>query len=161
MTRDEFHMAGQYFLDAHGVRNFKAYEVAPVGRLANGKGPALGAPPPDVMRNALILVEEVLEWVREVDGVAPIHVSSWYRDPAYNAAVGGVSASIHLTGGASDIGKAGLAPKALARLIHFRHPASQRLGIGCYATFVHVDVRGFLGRPAPARWGPVGAWWTP
>lgn len=160
MTREEFYAAGQFVLDVHGVTAFRAYEVAPVGRLANGRGPALLAPPPDVMRNALTLIDEVLLWVRSEGVEAAVHVSSWYRDPAYNTAIGGAGESIHMTGGAADINKKGLAPLALARLIHGRHPAAHRLGIGLYHSFVHVDVRGFIGRQAPARWGPVGRWWT-
>lgn len=159
MTRDEFLLAGGFFLEAHGVQNFRAYEVANVGRLANGRGPALLAPPPELMPNALRLIEDVLEWVRWYRGPAPVHVSSWYRDPAYNAAVGGASQSLHMTCGAADINKTGWSPLKLARTIHHDHPHSDKLGIGCYRTFVHVDVRGWLGRRAPARWGPVGNWW--
>jgi hypothetical protein len=32
------------------------------------------------------------------------------------------------------------------------HPDAQRLGIGCYENFTHLDVRGHIGRRAPARW---------
>lgn len=159
MTRTEFYRAGQFFLEAHGVVHFKAHEIAPVGRLANGAGPALVVPTPDLMTNALTLIEEVLEWVRWYQGPAPIHISSWYRDPAYNAAIGGVARSTHLLAAAADINKAGWSPLKLARAIHHDHPHSELLGIGCYRTFVHVDVRGFLKLPSPARWGPVVEWW--
>lgn len=159
MTRDEFYLAGGYFLEAHGVQHFRAHEIAPVDRRANGTGPVLQAPPPELMPNALRLIQEVLEWVRWYHGPAPVHVSSWYRDEAYNAAIGGVPHSMHLLAAAADINKDGLPPLALARIIHRDHPHADKLGIGCYKTFVHVDVRGFLKLPAPARWGPVGEWW--
>jgi len=159
MTKEQFYLAGGFYLQAHGITSFVAAEVAPVGRLANGRGPALLAPPAHLMRNALLLTERVLLWVRNLGGASPVHVSSWYRDPAYNRAVGGASASIHLTCGASDIRKDGMTPRELALRLHREHPDRQRLGIGLYPTFTHVDVRGLMGLTAPARWGTVGNWW--
>jgi len=159
VTRDAFLMAGQYLLEAHGIEHFRAHEVAPVGRRANGNGPALLAPPAELMMNAVRLTQEVLEWVRWYRGAAPVHISSWFRDEAYNRAVGGADRSMHLLAAAADIRKGDVTPLELARTIHRDHPHSDRLGIGCYRTFVHVDIRGFLKLPAPARWGPVGNWW--
>ena len=158
MNRDEFYLAGGYFLEAHGVSNFRAYEVAPVGRLAKGKGPAQQAPPAPLMQNALILAE-LLEWVRMMNGESVVDISSWYRDPAYNEAIGGAKHSIHLEAGAADTNKRGMTPIKLALMVHHQHPQADQLGVGLYPGFVHLDVRGFLGRPAPARW-PLGSkWW--
>lgn len=154
---------GEYALSTHGDYNFRAVEIAPVGRVTRnaktGETATLVAPPPLVVRRAVILIEEVLEWVRARGGTAPVHVNSWYRDPEYNRVTPGAPNSLHLTGAAADIRKDGWTPAHLAREL-LAHPRADRLGIGLYASFVHVDVRGLIGRTAPARWGTPARWWA-
>ena len=58
-------------------------------------------PPPEVVEN-LYLLATALEDVRERLG-APIVISSGYRSPALNAAVGGAANSAHVQGCAADI----------------------------------------------------------
>jgi hypothetical protein len=58
----------------------------------------------------------VLEQVRSLVE-APVTISSGYRSPAVNAAVGGARNSAHLKGLAADINVPGLTPKALAKTI--------------------------------------------
>lgn len=58
-------------------------------------------PPPDVLR-ALQTTAEMLERIRNVLNV-PVIVTSGYRSPRVNKAVGGVTSSDHLTGQAADI----------------------------------------------------------
>lgn len=53
-------------------------------------------------RNIAALVDKVLDPLREAWG-KPITVTSGYRCPELNKAVGGVSTSMHLTGHAADI----------------------------------------------------------
>lgn len=72
-------------------------------------------PQPDIARN-LKLLAEVLEQVRALAG-GPIIVSSGYRSPAVNKAIGGAKHSAHLTGLAADIHCPGLSPTALAHII--------------------------------------------
>jgi hypothetical protein len=72
-------------------------------------------PGPDVLAN-LRRVAAVLEQVRALVG-GPVLVSSGYRSPAVNAAVGGAKSSAHLLGLAADINVPGMAPRALAKLI--------------------------------------------
>lgn len=73
-------------------------------------------------RPALAVIENlrrvaaVLEQIRAAVG-KPITISSGYRSPALNAAVGGARESAHLQGLAADISVSGLAPKALAKAI--------------------------------------------
>jgi uncharacterized protein YcbK (DUF882 family) len=59
---------------------------------------------------------EVLEKVRALVG-KPVHVSSGYRSPAVNRAVGGSAKSAHMLGLAADITVPGMGCKDLAELI--------------------------------------------
>ena len=59
-------------------------------------------PTPEAAANLAALVEAVLDPLREKYG-RPIHVSSGYRCPRLNKAVGGSATSQHVTGEASDI----------------------------------------------------------
>jgi hypothetical protein len=61
-------------------------------------------------------VAEVLEQVRTLVG-KPLNISSGYRSPALNLAVGGAQASAHLSGLAADITVSGMTPIDLARAI--------------------------------------------
>lgn len=59
-------------------------------------------PPPAAAANLNLLVEKILDPLREAWG-HPITVNSAYRCQALNSAVGGVAASQHLAGLAADI----------------------------------------------------------
>lgn len=73
-------------------------------------------PPPDVLEN-LRRTALGLEMVRALVG-APVVVSSGYRSPQVNRAVGGAKASQHLTGQAADITAPGFGtPAELVRAI--------------------------------------------
>lgn len=73
------------------------------------------APAPAIVAN-LTRLAALLEQVRALVG-APVAISSGYRSPALNKAVGGAANSAHVLGLAADISTAKLAPKALALLI--------------------------------------------
>lgn len=72
-------------------------------------------PAPTAVAN-LTRVAAVLEQIRALVG-GPITVSSAYRSPALNRAVGGAGNSAHLDGLAADITAPGLTARALALLI--------------------------------------------
>lgn len=59
-------------------------------------------PSAEVTANLTALVDKVLDPLREIYG-KPIYVSSGYRCPKLNKAVGGVSNSQHLKGEAADL----------------------------------------------------------
>ena len=149
MTRDEWVRVCGARLQVHGITNFSPLEIADVGRQSSGV--SLSSPPLGLLSNALKLVD-VLQWLRNEGEVASVLVNSWWRSSEYNKAIGGVANSMHLTLGASDIVKVGWTPRQVADLLE-SSPYKEQLGIGRYKTFTHVDVRGMIGRPAPARWG--------
>ncbi len=106
-----------------------------------------GAPmPPDVLQNIQELAEN-LQIVRDYLG-EPIHISSGYRSPTHNAAVGGVSDSQHLLGKAADISMKNYTAKNLVvifeRLIN--NGSIKQGGVGLYNGFVHYDIRGTKSR---------------
>lgn len=72
-------------------------------------------PGPDQVKN-LYRVAEVLELVRALVG-RPVSVSSGYRSPAVNRAVGGSKNSAHVKGLAADITVPGMTAKELAEKI--------------------------------------------
>ena len=158
-ARVAWESGADFFLEAHGVKHFRAPEICPVGR--KHRAATLYAPSPDCMLAALRLIEGPLNWIRSYQENALLHVNSWYRSPEYNKAVGGGENSMHLTGGAADVQKGGWSPLRMALALHNDYPLAAQLGIGVYATFLHVDVRGMLGRRAPARWSGIGVgkWW--
>jgi zinc D-Ala-D-Ala carboxypeptidase len=83
-------------------------------------------PTPEALRN-LQATAEMLERIRSTLG-APIIVTSGYRGPALNRAVGGVTSSDHMTGQAADIVAPGYGtPFEVARLLA---PLVSKLGIG-------------------------------
>jgi uncharacterized protein YcbK (DUF882 family) len=74
----------------------------------------------------------------------PINVNSGYRNPEYNAKIGGVKNSFHMKGMAADIHVKGLTPKELHTVIEFliSQGKMKQGGLGLYDTFVHYDVQG-------------------
>lgn len=97
------------------------------------------APPVDL---ALLIV---LEAVR-AEFAVPVTINSGYRCVAHNRAIGGSKNSQHLYARAADI----VLPLTPPRVVHGyldRQPWADRIGLGLYDTFVHVDTRG-----RRARW---------
>lgn len=81
---------------------------------------------------------EVLERIRE-HFKKPVYINSGYRNPAYNAMIGGAKNSMHMYGMAADIHINGVTPKQIAEFAETLMPNGG--GIGIYENFCHIDVR--------------------
>jgi uncharacterized protein YcbK (DUF882 family) len=81
---------------------------------------------------------EVLQKIRNHFGKA-VKITSAYRTPSKNKAVGGTAYSQHLYGMAADIKVSGVSPKKVAEYADDLMPRSG--GVGIYKTFTHIDVR--------------------
>lgn len=80
----------------------------------------------------------VLQKIRTYFGKS-VTITSAYRTPAKNKAVGGETYSQHQYGRAADIKVKGITPKKVAAYAEKLLP--NKGGIGTYSTFTHVDVR--------------------
>jgi hypothetical protein len=127
----------QQLLDQHGVRYFDADEV--FFRGARDARLQLNTDPPRSLWPSLLAVTRVADEARHRLG-KPLRINSAYRNAAYNRAIGGASASIHMRGGALDLSGS---PVTLRRILReMRDEGLFKGGIGRYPTFTHVDVRG-------------------
>lgn len=91
---------------------------------------------------------QILQRIRNHFG-RPVRINSGYRTPAWNALVGGEKNSFHLRGMAADHKVDGVTPRALYNAINRGEVLGvdpDKIGLGLYKTFVHVDVRGYRGR---------------
>jgi len=80
---------------------------------------------------------EALEDIREFSGI-PMVITSGWRCPAHNAAVGGAPSSAHLTGEAADFFVSGNIDRFKFLEAIFTY-GPKRIGIG--SDFIHVDVK--------------------
>ena len=101
-----------------------------------------GTPVPEKYKaNIRQLVLEVLQPLRDYFK-RPIHITSGYRTPTYNAACGGVKNSQHLLGKAADIQIQGLKPSETQNIVRgFMIARNKGGGVGWYKSFTHVDIR--------------------
>ena len=86
----------------------------------------------------------VLQKIRAHFGKS-VTITSAYRTPTKNKAVGGETYSQHLYGKAADIKVKGVTPQKVAAYAEKLLPGKG--GIGTYSTFTHIDVRS-----TKARW---------
>lgn len=95
-----------------------------------------GALPTPIKENIKALVDNVLDPVREKLGKA-INVTSGYRCPKHNRAVGGVTNSQHLQGEAADITTG--SPDGNLRLIRLIVKNGRYDQVILYPSFIHVS----------------------
>ena len=128
------------------LRHFSPREVTSYANQVRG-GVRNSLPPRSKWKN-IVPTLWVVDHLRELLGV-PVRLTSIYRSPSYNAAVGGASLSQHKENRAIDFQVSGVTPMvARNRLVELRRAGMFKGGIGLYSTFVHVDTRG-----TNATWG--------
>jgi len=99
-------------------------------------------PPPIVVERLRELCIELLEPVRAK--VGPLRVTSGYRRPKVNVAVGGSSTSAHMSGWAADVVPVRGTPEQIMRLLHEAGQALAWDQAILYTSHVHLGLR----RPA-------------
>lgn len=108
-----------------------------------------GAVMPESVKIQIQELAKNLEIIRSAIGNKKMKISSGYRSPEQNEAVGGKSQSYHMKGMAVDFYVPGMTTKQVRDVIETL--ISQRKikqgGIGKYNTWVHYDIRG-----TKARW---------
>lgn len=95
--------------------------------------------PVELRGNVQLLMND-LEIIRAEIG-KPIKITSGYRSPAHNKAIGGVASSEHLCGNAADLKVKGMTSLELySRIRDLQDRGKLRKGgLGLYDTFVHYD----------------------
>ncbi len=84
----------------------------------------------------------------------PIAITSSYRSEAYNRLVGGVKNSLHLKFNALDVVPVSGRKSDLEKMHEYAESFStNKMGVGYYNSFLHLDTRGCLGRKSPVTWG--------
>lgn len=108
----------------------------------------LNTDPPRELWPNIQLTARVLQKLRAEVG-KPVVLTSVYRSPRYNVAVGGARHSQHMEFTAVDFKIVGAgAPADWARILkRYRDNGVFDGGVGVYNTFVHLDTRGY-----PASW---------
>jgi hypothetical protein len=141
----------EQFIDGLNLQSFRGSEFRPYW--SRVRGSVRNSAPPRSIWNNVVQTLVVLQRFRSEMG-APVRLTSTYRSPRYNRAVGGVSNSQHVQFRALDfICDRGTPRDWMQRLREYRgqtfnHPAIRsfefRGGIGLYVSsgFVHLDTRG-------------------
>lgn len=138
----------EFFVDQLGLRYFRGKELTWLWYRSR-KGVSNACPPEALWPNCIRPLV-VLDEIRHRLG-ASCRITSAYRSPTYNRAVGGEQMSYHLIFGALDFTspKGAAASAAVARELRgtrFKLPGGGsflwRGGIGRYPSFVHIDCRG-------------------
>lgn len=129
--------------NAMGIRHFTADEVLYPGD--SDKRLQLNSVPPGHLLDNILPTVAVLDDARRDLGIA-CRISSGYRNPDYNQAVGGSVRSQHLCFCALDVQPMRGRPGSVRDLWNFlkvRRDFNQfKGGLGIYNSFVHVDTRG-------------------
>lgn len=136
-----------------GVQYFTADEVVkPEKKRGNVRN---GVPPWELLPN-IVPTLRILDRVREELG-SPLMVSSGYRSPEYNDAVGGASRSLHMAFSAIDCYSEDVANVELYEVLRSvvgDHFLAAFCGLGYYehAQFCHFDTRGLTQDMDGASW---------
>lgn len=138
------------FIDRFGFEHFKGSEISSYA--SRKRGSVKNSLPHESLWSNIIPTLVIANELRKI--VGPITVTSAYRSPAYNAAVGGEPGSYHMKFMALDLIPQDVSPRTLAaaakkmRGKKFKIPGTNdtftfKGGIGTYKTFVHIDCRDY------------------
>jgi peptidoglycan hydrolase-like protein with peptidoglycan-binding domain len=121
-----------------GVRHFTPQEVLTLGG-SNARLQLNSEPPAalwSAIRPALLAADEARHRIG-----SGLIITSAYRNPAYNRAIGGATNSAHMRFRALDLIPVRVTPRSLAGVFQDLrregYPGCQ--GIGTYSSFVHID----------------------
>lgn len=118
-----------------------------VTRTSHGPNPM----PDDAKLRFEVLHDEILDPLRR-HLKRPVNISSGFRSPAVNKAVGGSETSRHLTGEAVDIKVDGVSPEAVAAtIVALGLPYDQVIW---YDSWVHVGIRVVEGNRGETMFSP-------
>ena len=139
-------MSYKDFIEGLSLKHFSAGEfLSQSKRVRNGVQNSL---PPESKWEAIVETAWIADLARRQLGF-PLTITSAYRSPDYNSAVGGAVRSQHLANTALDlIPKNGKVEELYHQLICMRQGGAFKGGIGRYNAFVHLDTRG-----SNATWG--------
>lgn len=126
-------------MGAAGIDHFGPSEVLTLGA-AHASNGLNTLPPLDIVHQimpTLVVVDSLRDHLK-----SPVTILSGYRSAAYNKAVGGARASMHMQFRALDIqAKHHTAELVWSILRRWRSDGLWTGGLGRYATFVHIDDR--------------------
>lgn len=148
-------------LRRHRISNFTADEVFVMGggHVTRGhRGFGLNTLPPKELWPNIWPTLRVAQFIVR-DTLGPTILSSVYRSPAYNRAIGSTNpanpriltgpGSYHPRFNAIDLSVRGVSPRRVYELLLAeRRRGNWTGGLGLYRTFVHIDTR-----PSKATWG--------
>jgi uncharacterized protein YcbK (DUF882 family) len=130
----------EQYIDRQGIRHFTGTELARYFR--QKRGDVQNSYPHRALWHRFLPTLRLVDDLRGVLG-CPVRITSHYRSPAYNKAVGGAPKSQHKEFRAADIQVDCATPHEVYKILHlWRNQGRFIGGIGLYPTFVHVDTRG-------------------
>lgn len=118
--------------------------IIPGGNFNWGEATKEGTRLPENERitNNIIAMAKRMQEIRTKLGNRSITITSWYRPPAVNRAIGGSSRSTHMQGHGVDFVVAGMSPREVQRELD----GWWNGGLGYGKTFTHLDNRGYRAR---------------
>jgi len=120
-------------LPPHQMQWKRATKLSPNFKLGEFIKPNTPMPDDIILWNLWLLAQR-LQALRDILN-RPITITSGFRTPEQNKAIGGHPLSYHLRGMAADIVVASLTPKQVQQKL-----AQWQGGLGCYPTFTHIDI---------------------